>query len=231
VGRALGEVDLGPASEVLDLAAGTGKLTRVLVPRVGRVLAVEPDDEMRAVLSRRVVDAEALPGTAEQIPLSDESVDGVFVGEAFHWFDGPRALSEIARVLRPGGGLALLWNEPVKPVEPPVGEPADAVVDEAIRRGGEPGGPRYRSGVWRGPFATAPFEALREAHLDHEVTVGRDELIAYVLSISSIASLPSDERTALAARLRTLIEPRRYRRFLRADLYWTRRVNRAPATG
>jgi SAM-dependent methyltransferase len=222
VERALAELELGPADRVLDLAAGTGKLSRALVPRVGRVVAVEPDDEMRALLARAVPEVELVAGKAEGIPLPENSVDAVFVGEAFHWFDGPQALAEIARVVRPRGGLALLWNEPDKPVQPPVGEAVERVVDEAIRRGGEPGGPRYRSGVWRDPFATAPFEELREAHLEYEATVDREALIAYVLSISSVASLPGDERAAVADRLRSLIEPRRYRRFLRADLYWTR---------
>jgi ubiquinone/menaquinone biosynthesis C-methylase UbiE len=222
VERALRELELGPDAEVLDLAAGTGKLTRVLVPRVRRVVAVEPDGEMRSLLARLVPGAEALAGHAERIPLPDGSVDGVFVGEAFHWFEGPAALAEIARVLRPRGGLALLWNEGVKPIEPPVGEEADRVADEAIQRGGAPGGPRYRSGAWKEAFATAPFDELREEHLEYETGIDRDALVAYVLSISSVASLSAEERAAVGARLRELVEPREYRRFQRADLYWTR---------
>src|SRR5918997_6270384 len=97
-------------SSVLDLAAGTGKLTRQLVPHFAEVIAVEPLDGMRAVLERAAPGARALAGTAEAIPLGDESVDAVFVAEAIHWFDPPRAVDEIARVLRPGAGVAVLYN-------------------------------------------------------------------------------------------------------------------------
>ncbi|MDX6479665.1 MAG: hypothetical protein QOG85_175 [Gaiellaceae bacterium] len=101
---------LGPGARVLDLAAGTGKLTRQLVRRGLDVVAVEPGDEMRSVLRRVLHEVEALAGTAEAIPLPDASVDAITVGQAFHWFEQEAALAEMARVLRPGGGVALLWN-------------------------------------------------------------------------------------------------------------------------
>jgi SAM-dependent methyltransferase len=97
-------------TSVLDLAAGTGKLTGSLLARGYHVTAVEPDLEMLAELHKRFPEAEALTGTAEEIPLPDASVDAVFVGQAFHWFDVPKALAEIGRVLRPGGVLGMLWN-------------------------------------------------------------------------------------------------------------------------
>ncbi len=99
-----------PVHDVLDLAAGTGKLTAGLLPLGLTVTAVEPDDGMRTVLSREFPQVNTLPGTAEEIPLPDSSVDAVMVGQAFHWFDRQRALDEIARVLRPGGVLGALWN-------------------------------------------------------------------------------------------------------------------------
>jgi ubiquinone/menaquinone biosynthesis C-methylase UbiE len=101
---------LMPGSRVLDLAAGTGKLTRQLVRRGLDVVAVEPGDEMRGVLERVVPEVEALAGAAEAIPLPDASVDAVTVGQAFHWFDRDAAIAEMRRVLRPGGCAALLWN-------------------------------------------------------------------------------------------------------------------------
>ena len=95
---------------VLDLAAGTGKLTRLLAGRFASVTAVEPLPGMRAVLEAEVPGALALAGTAEEIPLAGASLDAVFVAEAFHWFDPVPAVAELARVLRPGGGVAVLYN-------------------------------------------------------------------------------------------------------------------------
>jgi SAM-dependent methyltransferase len=95
---------------VLDLAAGTGKLTQGLLRTGAQVVAVEPDRAMLAELHRLLPDVRALAGTAERIPLDDGSVDAVVVGQAIHWFDPERAFPEIARVLAPGGVLAGLWN-------------------------------------------------------------------------------------------------------------------------
>ncbi len=106
----VGRLGLEPGRVVVDLAAGTGKLTRRLVPSGARVVAVEPLPEMRAQLERIVPAADIVPGTAEELPLPDASADAVTVGQAFHWFDPEPAIAEIARVLRPGGALAPVWN-------------------------------------------------------------------------------------------------------------------------
>ncbi len=95
---------------ILDLAAGTGKLTRLL-PVICELHAVEPLEQMRAEFARAVPDVEVLDGTAEHIPFPDDHFDAVLVGQAFHWFDHQVALDEIARVLKPSGGLGLIWNE------------------------------------------------------------------------------------------------------------------------
>ncbi|GLY35725.1 type 11 methyltransferase [Amycolatopsis sp. NBRC 101858] len=100
----------GTPRRVLDLGAGTGKLTLGLAALGLAVTAVEPDPEMRAELGRVVPSATSLAGQAERIPLPDGEVDAVFVGQAFHWFDVPVAMTEIARVLRPGGVLVPMWN-------------------------------------------------------------------------------------------------------------------------
>ncbi|MFJ9781571.1 methyltransferase domain-containing protein [Amycolatopsis sp. NPDC101161] len=100
----------GTPRRVLDLGAGTGKLTLGLAELGLAVTAVEPDPEMRAELGRVVPSATSLAGRAERIPLPDADVDAVFVGQAFHWFDVPAAVTEIARVLRPGGVLVPMWN-------------------------------------------------------------------------------------------------------------------------
>ncbi len=98
------------ARDVLDLGAGTGKLTTRLVERGLDVVAVDPLAEMLELLSSALPDTPALLGTAEQIPLPDNSVDAVLVAQAWHWFDPERAVAEVARVLRPGGRLGLVWN-------------------------------------------------------------------------------------------------------------------------
>jgi SAM-dependent methyltransferase len=103
-------LDAAPGREVLDLAAGTGKLTRVIAEAGASVTAVEPLDEMRAQLESAYPGIPAMAGSAEQIPLDSDSVDAVLVGQAFHWFDPVRALDEIDRVLRPGGVLGIFWN-------------------------------------------------------------------------------------------------------------------------
>ena len=147
----IAELDLEADATVLDLGAGTGKLTRSLVPRFAHVYAVEPDEAMLAVLEEVVSGAEARRGSAEAIPLEDDEVDAVFSGEAFHWFATPEALAEIVRILRPRGALAVFWNIGLE--YPELGEQVDALVDEAMERGGVPGLPRVLSGEWRGPIA------------------------------------------------------------------------------
>ena len=98
------------ARDVLDLGAGTGKLTTRLVERGLDVIAVDPIPEMLELLSNSLPDTPALLGTAEEIPLADNSVDAVLVAQAWHWFDPERADKEVSRVLRPGGRLGLVWN-------------------------------------------------------------------------------------------------------------------------
>jgi SAM-dependent methyltransferase len=107
---AAGQFGLGEGARVLDVGAGTGKLTRGLVAVGFEVVAVEPGAPMLEQLKEAVPEAEALEGPAESMPLPDASVDAAFAGQAYHWFDRDRAVPELHRVIRPGGGLALLWN-------------------------------------------------------------------------------------------------------------------------
>jgi SAM-dependent methyltransferase len=100
----------GPAQTLVDLGAGTGLLSRALALRAGHVVAVEPDDRMRAVLTRSAPGVEAVPGTAEQIPLPDAAADGVYGSSAWQWMDPELAVPEIARVLRDGGRFGLVWT-------------------------------------------------------------------------------------------------------------------------
>ena len=104
-------LELQRGSTVLDLGAGTGKFTRALMTHGLNVVAVEPSDDMRRVLNQVLPAVQVLPGTADAIPLPDQAVDAVAVAQAFHWFDAQVALHEMARVLRPAGGIGLIWNE------------------------------------------------------------------------------------------------------------------------
>ena len=156
---------LPPTATVLDLGAGTGKLTRLLVTAFDIVVAVEPAEAMRRLLETLCPEAEALAGTGQEVPLADASVDAVFAAQAFHWFDDERAVAEIVRVLRPGGALVLMWNVPAGPWEP-----STAAVGSSCRRVLESnevsydpldlGGPRYAPGEW--PLPEPSFEPLRE---------------------------------------------------------------------
>jgi SAM-dependent methyltransferase len=110
VAHVVGHGAIGPGRRVIDLAAGTGKLTRLLAPTGADVAAVEPVAGMRAQLAAALPEVEVLDGTAEDLPLPADSADAITVAQAFHWFDAPVALAEIRRVLRPGGHLFLIWN-------------------------------------------------------------------------------------------------------------------------
>jgi ubiquinone/menaquinone biosynthesis C-methylase UbiE len=220
--RVVAELELAADAAVLDLGAGTGKLTRSLVPRFAHVVAVEPDGAMLEVLEQVVPGAVALGGRGEAIPLEDASVDAVFTAEAFHWFAGPESVAEIARVLRPRGALVILWNVVVE--FPHMGEEAEAVIEAAFARGGEPGLGKVLSGAWKRPVEEGPFEELREVEVERWLVNSRDEWIANMLSVSSIASQPDDDRAAFAERLRELIPEQEIRRRFRTIAHWTRRV-------
>lgn len=205
--EAVAALGLPPEAVVLDLAAGTGKLTRVLLGRFARVVAVEPLPAMRAILEREAPRAEALAGTAEEIPLPDGAVDAVLCGEAFHWFDGPRAVAEIARVLRPGGPLAVLFNRPAGPIEPSVHG-----VSQLLRERGHPHrqADRVSSGEWLEPFADSPFEGPRELRFPNVQRSTRARTLDYLASVSWIAGLEDAARESLLHDLRELLPDTTY---------------------
>jgi len=222
IDRVVSELDLGADATVVDLGAGTGKLTRALTPRFARVIAVEPDSAMRKVLEEVVPGAEALAGSAEAIPLEAESVDAVFTAEAFHWFASNETVAEIARVLHPRGGLAIFWNIWFGETEPPMPDGVDVLLDEAFARGGAPGLPKVLSGAWREPLERSPFKPLQEAEVERTVFRDRERWLANMLSVSSIAAQSDEDRLLLAPRLRELVRYADYRWRIRTVAYWTR---------
>jgi SAM-dependent methyltransferase len=209
--RAQEALELTSDATVLDLAAGTGRLTRELLKRFASVIAVEPDEEMRALIESGA----ALAGTAEAIPLPDGSVDGVFVGEAFHWFDPAPAIVEIARVLRPRGGLAVIsthWWE----TDPALPEPALALLREPYDRSAD-----QRRPPWDSAFENSPFERLRYEHFEEGRTVDADTLLTLYSTTSALAALQHDRRAALLADVQALLAGP-YRLPIKHELAWTR---------
>jgi SAM-dependent methyltransferase len=223
--RLVEELGIGPESRVLDLAAGTGKLTRLLAGTEARIVAVEPVDAMRRRLERTVPEADARAGTAEAIPLRDSSVDAVAVGQAFHWFHGDAALAEIHRVLRRKRRLGLIWN--VK----------DETVDWVRRLAEiiEPyrgKAPKVASGAWKDAFErTKLFTPLERARFSFVHETDMSTVIARVVSISFIAALPLDEFERVVTRVRDLLathpDTRGLRVFplcYRTGVYWCERI-------
>jgi SAM-dependent methyltransferase len=195
---------LSDASTALDLAAGTGKLTRVVVELVGRVIAVEPSQPMLAELRAQLPRVDAISGTAEAIPLVRDSVDAVFVGEAFHWFDAAEACREIARVLRPGGGLALLWNRARwTEADLPWLPTFDALVKPYRQAAGPFPAERER---WTVPLQeTRLFAPPSSAETDNLHRLSADDFVALVGSWTWIANLPDQERADVLAAVRDLL--------------------------
>jgi SAM-dependent methyltransferase len=213
------------AARVLELAAGTGKLTRLLVSNVGRVVAVEPDDEMRHRLLANCPDANTLAGIAEHIPLASDSVDGVFAAQCAHLFDRDRAFADIARVLRPGGALALLWNVQVGQPEPSIA-PVEQLLGRHWPEGWDPldlGDPIPNAREdWQTEFGRSGFEPFHQVALPNPQTVDPGGLVAFMHSMGWIATLPDDERISLLERVKGLLTSNRYMLPWETRLYWAR---------
>ena len=192
------ELRLGPGRTVLDVAAGTGKLTRELVPSGATVIAVEPVPAMRAVLEHVVPDHRALDGTAEALPIEDGGVDAITVASAFHWFDGPAAAAEFRRVLQPEGRLALLWNR--RRLDQPIHRAVEEIIGPYRRRT-----PSHHRGEWREPLESGGlFATAAELEVPFDQVLDADGFVDRFSSISFIAALPDREREAVVERLRAV---------------------------
>jgi ubiquinone/menaquinone biosynthesis C-methylase UbiE len=207
---------LGPGVTVVDLGAGTGKLTRALVPTGAHVIAVEPLPEMLAQLEAAVPGAESLLGSAEEIPLPDGSADAVTAASAFHWFDHERALPEIHRVLRPGGALATMGNG--RDLSDPLQRAIQEIIGRYLPTADEI--VAWIPVVDASPLFGPPerFSTTFEQEFDPQGLAERIGTISY------IARLPEDERAEVLARVRELGEaqrrPIRFRYRSEARLCW-----------
>jgi SAM-dependent methyltransferase len=182
------QLGLEPGARVLDVGAGTGKLTRGLVAIGFAVAVVEPGGSMLEQLRLAVPEAEALGGAAESIPLTDESVDGAFAGQAYHWFDREHAVPELHRVISPGGGLVLLWNwwDERDPLQRELGELIGYAGHEPYREEELPGTPWFRE------VGRTVVESVQES--------SPDALVGYESTVSGfLVREPAEQKEHLRA--------------------------------
>lgn len=185
------ELQLSPGDRVADLGAGTGKLTATLVAAGLDVVAVEPLDGMRARLSAAFPAVEAVAATAEALPFADGSLAAVFSADAFHWFDADPTVAELHRVLRPRGGVALLWHLPGWESDPPAWWAQLRDLLDSLR-GGHPG---FTGEQGREAFAKhGGFEPFRYESVLSTFPTDREGVLAYVQSISYVAGHPERDR-------------------------------------
>ncbi len=216
--RLVRELGIGPSTTVCDLAAGTGKLTRLLAATGAEVVAVEPVPGMRDQLELACPDVRVLDGTAEAIPLADASVDVVTVAQAFHWFRFEEALAEIRRVLRPGGGLAILFNER----DSRAGWVAawnDAI--EWHRRTIAV----YQATDWTEVLEGGGFTGVGRFEVDWDEPTDRERLAARVRSVSYVAEEPAEVQQQYVDRVLALVDgfPETFAVPYRTHVWWAHR--------
>jgi len=217
---------IGPGRRVLDLAAGTGKLTRLLEPLGSRLVAAEPVAGMQAILHATSPEVAVLGCTAEELPFAAERLDAITVAQAFHWFDAAVALEEAARVLRPEGRLGLVWN--ARDRSRPHVDALWSIMDRVEKKA-----PWRVHEEWReSAFAETPFFGpMHEATFHHEQLLTVDEVVDRFRSVSHVAVLDADARTAVLDEVRATLAahpdtagreevPIPYR----VDAYWCQRA-------
>lgn len=193
------ELGIRPGTRVCDLAAGTGKLTRLLAATGADVVAVEPVPGMRDRLRATSPDIEVLDGTAESMPFDDDSLHAVTVAQAFHWFRFDDAAREIRRVLRPGGGLAILFNERDSRT------PWVARWNEAIQWHARLIA-RYQNTDWTALLEGAGFVGVGATDVEWNQCMTRELVAARVRSVSYIAEEPPDVQQDYVDRVLALVE-------------------------
>lgn len=188
---------LDATTTVVDLGAGSGIFTRQIRHVVGHVTAIEPSASMRQTFRATTPEIDVLDGTDVSIPLLNSAVDVVFVAQAFHWFDRPRALVEIHRVLRPGGGLGLIWNERDESV------PWVRELGEAMRW------PEYQPYEVGRDFSedilSGPFQDVERAHFSHVQYLSKEQLRRRVLTTSYVSVMDESERREILSDVEVVV--------------------------
>ena len=198
---------------VVDLGAGTGALTRLLIQRADEVVGVEPDDRMRSVLVQEVPDAKAVPGRGEAIPLPDGSADAVLASSSWHWMDPIPTLNEVGRILKPNGPLGAIWTGP-DPDGPFMAQAQALLAEQSDAHDGD-----LRSGSLSGlilgdalrPVSTleipegVPFHQPEHRDFTWDVSLDADELIGLLGTLSWVITMPEEAKDALFAEARRLL--------------------------
>ena len=217
---------IAPGVRMLDLAAGTGKLTRLLGPIGADLLAVEPVDGMRRVLTEVVPGVPVIAGAAEALPFSTGTLDAVTVAQAFHWFDADAAFAELARVLRPGGRVVILWNARDRSVD--WVDQAWAIMDRVEKRA-----PSRDHEHWRDSALgeRGGFGPVHGATFHHEQVFTPEGVVERFQGVSHVAALPPAERAAVLDEVRELVATHPETRGrdelsvpYRVDAYWCERT-------
>ena len=218
-------LEINTSSTVIDLGAGTGKFTKLLIPTGASIIAIEPVAGMRTKFQSLHSSLKVLGGTAEEIPCENQSVDAVVVAQAFHWFNGHLALKEIHRILKPKGKLGLIWNardeslawvaELTKIIDPHEG-----------------GAPRYKSQNWKKAFAEPNlFSPLQLSQFSYTQEGSVETIVDRIASISFISALPEADRVRVLNQVRKLVETHpetkeqsQIRLPYRTDVYWCEKI-------
>lgn len=217
---------IAPGATVVDLAAGTGKFTRLLVPAGASLIAAEPVAGMRATFRDVLPNVPIIATTAEQLPFRDGSLDAVTIAQAFHWFDEDRAIAALARAVRVGGRVGLVWNARDRSV--PWVNDVWAIMDRVEKRAPWRDHENWRDSALRDRPGFGPLNA---AEFRHEQTVTPAAMVQRVASVSHVAVLPHAEREAVLEEVRNVLRSdpaTRDRDELqvpyRVDCYWFERV-------
>ena len=217
---------IAPGATVVDLAAGTGKLTRLLVPAGASLIAAEPVAGMRATFRAVLPNVPIIATTAEQLPFRDGSLDAVTIAQAFHWFDEDRAIAALARAVRVGGRVGLVWNARDRSV--PWVNDVWAIMDRVEKRAPWRDHENWRDSALRDRPGFGPLNA---AEFRHEQTVTPAAMVQRVASVSHVAVLPPAERESVLEEVRTVLRTDPMTRDrdelqvpYRVDCYWFERV-------